>query len=179
MNTIRVLLNGVLTFFCFSGGAYLLERGSFFLRDRWNPETGTYFSGMPLYLLAFGLFFLGAFAAAVALAWMRGTIPMPDPGNISSHPVYKGLVILRYWYFVVPALVLVISAFMLAKHAPDPSLHPMPQRGAASSEWKGPRSSRVSIQYRVAYQLRKVNGERPKGHKSLFLPGEAGLARRV
>ena len=70
MTAIRILLNGVLTFCCFSGGAYLLDRGSFFLRDRWHPETGTYFSGVPLYLLDFGLFFPGAFAAAVARSWM-------------------------------------------------------------------------------------------------------------
>jgi len=131
MNTIRIVLNGALTFLCFSGGAYLLERGSFFLRDRWHPETGTYFSGVPLYLLAFGLFFLGAFTAAVSLAWMRGTIPMPDKRKIRPHPVYKGQIILRYWYFVVPALILVFSAFMLAKHAPNPSLRPTLKSGAA------------------------------------------------
>jgi hypothetical protein len=121
MNTIRIVLNGALTFLCFSGGAYLLERGSFFLRDRWHPQTGTHFSGVPLYLLAFGLFSLGAFAAAVALAWIRGTISMPDRGKIRPHPVYKGQILLRYWYFVVPALVMVVMAFMLAKHVPNPS----------------------------------------------------------
>ena len=130
MNTIRTLLNGVLAFCCFAGGGYLLERGSFFLRDRWHPETGTYFSGVPLYCLAFGLFFLGAFAAAVALAWMRATIPMPDKRSIRPHPVYKGQLIVRYWYFVIPALILVLSAFMAAKRAPDPSFQRTGKSGA-------------------------------------------------
>ena len=133
MNTIRMLLNGVLAVLCFSGGGYLLERGSFFLRDRWHPETGTYFAGVPLYFLAFGLFFLGAFAAAVALAWMRGTIPMPDKRDIRPHPVDKGQIIVRYWYFVGPALILVFSAFIAAKRAPNPSLQQTPKSGAAES----------------------------------------------
>ena len=131
MNTIRTLLNVVLAFVCFSGGGYLIERGSFFLRDRWHPEIGTYFSGVPLYFLAFGLFFLGAFALAVALAWMRGTIPMPDKRSIRPHPVYKGKIIVRYWYLVVPALILVIGAFMAAKRMPNPAFQQMPKGGAA------------------------------------------------
>lgn len=130
MTALRILLNGILTLICFSGGAFLLERGSFFLQDRWHPETGTYFSGVPLYLLAFGLFFLGAFAAAVARAWIRGAIPLPDPDISRPHLDYKGRIIFRYWYFVVPALILVLSSFMLAKHVPNPSLHPTSQRGA-------------------------------------------------
>ena len=101
------------------------------MQDRWHPETGTYFSGTPLYFLAFGLFFLGAFAAAVARAWMTGAIPLPDPGRTRPHPDYKGRIIIRYWYFVVPALILVLGAFMLAEHAPNPSLDPAPQSGAS------------------------------------------------
>ncbi len=131
MNTVRIVLNGALALFCFSGGAYLLELGSFFLRDRWHPEAGTYFSGASLYLLALSLFFLGAFAAAVMRGWVRGTIPMPDPGTIRPHPAYKGQIILHYWYFIIPALILVLSAFMLAKHAPAPLLQAPPQSRAA------------------------------------------------
>lgn len=101
------------------------------MQDRWHPETGTFFSGMPLYLLAFGLFFLGAFAVAVARAWMTGVMPLPDPERSRSHPDYKGRIIIRYWYFVVPALILVLSAFMLAVHAPNPALDPTQQNGAA------------------------------------------------
>jgi hypothetical protein len=125
-----MLLNGVVAFCCFSGGVSLLARGSFFLRDRWHPEAGTYFSGVPLYLLAFGLFFLGAFAVAVARAWMMGAIPLPDPRRGRPRPDYKGRMIARYWYIVAPALILVLGAFMLAKHAPNPSFHPVLQNNA-------------------------------------------------
>lgn len=81
---------------------------------------------MSLYFLAFGLFSLGAFVAAVARAWITGAMPLPDPARNRPHPDYKGRIIVRYWYFVVPALILVLSAFLLAKHLANPSLHPPP-----------------------------------------------------
>jgi hypothetical protein len=126
----RVVLNGVLAFLCFSGGAYLLQRGSIFWPDRWHPQTGIFFAGPPLYLLALGLFFLGAFVAAVTLDWIRGTLPMPDSAKARTHPVYKGQIIVRYWYLVAPALILVLSAFVLATHAPNQSLRQAPESGA-------------------------------------------------
>ena len=67
----------------------------------------------------------------VARAWMTGVMPLPDPERSRSHPDYKGRIIIRYWYFVVPALILVLSAFMLAVHAPNPALDPTQQNGAA------------------------------------------------
>jgi hypothetical protein len=76
---------------------------------------------VPLYLLAFGLFFLGAFAAAVARSWMIGAIPPPDPRRGRPRPDYKGRIIARYWYLLAPALILVLGAFMVAEHAPNPS----------------------------------------------------------
>ena len=124
-------MNSILTFLCFWGAVSLLDQGSFFLRDRWHPDTGTYFSGMPLYLLAFGLFFLGTFATAVTLAWIRRTVSMPDQRKIRPDPVLKGQIIVRYWYLVLPALILVLSAFVLAKHTPDPSFHATPHSSAA------------------------------------------------
>ena len=121
MNIIRILINAALTVLCAWGGIHLLGQESFFLRDRWHPETGTYFSGVSLYLLAFGLFCFGAFTAAVAQAWVRGIIPMPDQGKIQPHPAYKGQILVRYWYFVIPALGMVLGSFMLAEHVPNPS----------------------------------------------------------
>ena len=115
MNMIRIFLNGIFTFLCFLGSVYLLERGVFLLRDRWHPETGIYFVGVPLYLLAFGLIFLGLFSLAVMQAWVRGVIPMPKPGTFRPHPAYKGQIIVRYWYFVMPAMMLLISSLLLAK----------------------------------------------------------------
>jgi hypothetical protein len=120
MNTIRALLNLAMAAACFSGGFYLLAQGSLFLRDRWHPEVGSLFSGLSLYLLVLGLFSLSAFTATVAVAWIRGTVPMPKPDVVRPDPAYKGLVILRYWYLVVPAVLLVMGAFILAKHVPAP-----------------------------------------------------------
>ena len=130
MNVLRIVLNGVLAVFCVWGGAYLLWQESYFLHDRWHPETGTYFSGVSLYLLAAGLFLLGAFAAAVALAWLRGTIPMPGRRELRPHPAYKGQILVRFWYLVVPALVLIPGSFLLADKVPNPSLSPALQSGA-------------------------------------------------
>ncbi len=117
MNLLRILINIVLTIFCFSSGIYLLGRRSFLLHIPSFPQGGTRFAGAPLYLLAFGLLFLGAFAAAVLLAWLKGTLPMPGPWEIRPHPAYKGRILVRYWYFVLPAFVLLISALLMAKHS--------------------------------------------------------------
>lgn len=127
----RVALNLALAAACVWGGLYLLQQESFFLRDRWHSGTGTLFSGLSLDLLALGLFALGAFAAAVALAWVRGTLPRPPPRVIRTHPVYKGRIIVRYWYLVLPAFALVLGAFLLAEHVPNPALRAPPQRPAA------------------------------------------------
>ena len=127
----RVALNLALAAACVWGGLYLLQQDSCFLRDRWHPATGTLFSGLSLELLALGLFALGAFAAAVALAWVRGTLPRPPPGAIRTHPVYKGRIIVRYWYLVLPAFALVLGAFILADRVPNPALRPARHNPAA------------------------------------------------
>jgi hypothetical protein len=131
VNSLRVILSIVLALLLLSGGAYLLGQRSFFLSDRWSPETGTLFHGVTLYLLAFGLIFLGAFAGAVAYCWIRGILPMPDRNAIRPHPAYKGAMIVRFWYLVLPAVLFIVLALFLADKAPNPSLQPTPHGGAA------------------------------------------------
>ncbi len=122
MSAIRVALNVALTLLLVWGGVYLFGQETFFLRDRWHPETGTYFYGASLYLLSASLFCLAAFAAAVALAWIKGALPMPNPRELRPHPSYKGEIIVRFWYLVLPALALLLASFALAKHVPNPAL---------------------------------------------------------
>jgi heme/copper-type cytochrome/quinol oxidase subunit 2 len=124
VNSLRVILNILLALLLLSGGAYLLGQRSFFLSDRWSPESGTLFHGVTLYLLAFGLIFLGIFAGAVAYCWIRGILPMSDRNAIRPHPAYKGAMIVRFWYLVLPAILFILAALFLADKAPNPSLQP-------------------------------------------------------
>jgi len=127
MNILRVILNIALTIVLLSGGVYLLGQDSFLLSERWNPEVGTLFQGFALYCLAFGPIFLGAFVGVVTYSWIKGTLPMPDPNTIRPHPSYKGAVIVRFWYLVLPAVLFVFLAFILADKVPVRSLQPTPQ----------------------------------------------------
>lgn len=122
MSAIRIALNVALTLLLVWGGVYLFGQETFFLRDRWHPETGTFFYGASLYLLGASLFCFAAFAAAVALAWIKGALPMPKPRELRPHPSYKGEIIVRFWYLVLPALALLLASFALAKHVPNPAL---------------------------------------------------------
>lgn len=56
---------------------------------------------------------------------------MPDRNAIRPHPEYKGAMITRFWYMVLPAVLFILLAFVLADKAPNPSLQPMPHGGAA------------------------------------------------
>lgn len=114
MNSIRIALNGTLTVLLIWGGMYLLMQDSFYLRDRWHPEAGTTFSGVSLYLLAGSLFCFGAFAAAVALAWVKGSLLLPTRKELRAQPTYQGQIIIRYWYIIVPAFILLLGSFLLA-----------------------------------------------------------------
>ena len=122
MNVIRILINIVLALSCLWGGVYLLAQPSFFLRDRWQSEFGTYFSGVSLYLLAGSLFFLSAFVFAVTQAWIRGIVPMPNHTQLQPHSAYKGQLIMRYWYFLLPAFVMLTGGFVLAVNSANPAL---------------------------------------------------------
>lgn len=120
MKSTRIVTNLVLAALLLGAGVYLLSTGSLFLRDRWNSEVGTLFSGASLYLLASALISLAAFSAAVARGWLRGDIAMPEPRRVRPPPDYKGRLIARYWYFVVLAGTCLAAAFLLAARVPAP-----------------------------------------------------------
>ncbi len=118
MNTIRILLNGIATFFCAWAGAYLLALDSYFLRGRYQSEFGTLYSGLSLYLLAFSLFFFAAFSASVAIAWQNGSLTMPDPKKLRPDFSHTGKIIVHSWYFALPAFLLLIAAMTSAERMP-------------------------------------------------------------
>jgi drug/metabolite transporter (DMT)-like permease len=119
MNHLRIALSIALALGLFAGGVYLLGQDSFFLDDRWDPSTGTLLQGVTLYCLAFGLMFLGSFAGMVGYSWAKGVLPMPSKDKIRPHPSYKGMVIVRFWYLVLPAIILITLAFLQADKAPN------------------------------------------------------------
>lgn len=131
MDRLRIALNIALALVMFAGGIYLLGQNSFFLGDRWDHSTGSLFQGVTLYCLAFGLMFLGSFAGMVGYSWAKGTLPTPSKDRIRPHPAYKGMVIMRFWYLLLPAICLIVLAFLLADKAPNKALQPTPQSGAA------------------------------------------------
>ena len=130
MSRLRIALNIALALVMFAGGIYLLGQDSFFLGDSWDHSTGSLFQGVALYCLAFGFMFLGSFAGIVGYSWANGTLPMPSEDRIRPHPAYKGMVITRFWYLLLPAICLIALAFLLADKGPDTVLQPTPQSGA-------------------------------------------------
>ncbi len=103
MDRLRIALNIVLALAAFTGAIYLLGQDSFVLVDRWNHTMGTLFQGLTLYCLAFGLLFLGSFAGVVGYSWAKSILPTPSKDRIRPHPAYKGMVIVRFWYLLLPA----------------------------------------------------------------------------
>lgn len=118
MNNFRIFINGIATFICAWSGAYLLAKGSYFLPGRYHSEFGSLFSGSSLYLLAFSLFFFAAFAASVGLAWLNGSLAMPDQKKLKPGLSHTGRILIHSWYFAAPAFLLLIAAMTLAKRMP-------------------------------------------------------------
>lgn len=115
MNHFRVAMNVVLAALLLLAGIYLLSQDSFVLKTRTSQGDGTVFSGISLYLLALGIMLIGAFAAVVAYCWVKGIIPMPDSHKIRPDPTYKGELLLRFWYLLLPAVLSLVAAVIMAK----------------------------------------------------------------
>lgn len=112
MNVIRVAINIALSGLLFAAGLHVLSVATIRL-------SGLLFAGLARYLLAASLLAMAGFAGAVALGWIRGSIAMPpktsfrfDPTYVD--PVYKGELLVRYWYVVLPALICLVLAFAFA-----------------------------------------------------------------
>lgn len=121
MNVLRITLNIALSGLLFVASLHLLSVDSYALR-------GMLFTGLARYLLASSLLLAAGFAGAITQGWMRGSIPKPpmssfriDPTYV--HPAYKGEMLVRYWYFVMPALICLVLAFVFAEDVPIEPLH--------------------------------------------------------
>ena len=122
MPRLRIAFHTVLALVLIAGGLYLLTQDNLFVSDRWNPVQGSLFQGTTLYGLACGLLLLGAFSAAVAWAWARGSLPLPSQDNAASGAAPGGMAVLRFWYLALPGLGLVAWALLAAEKGPNPAL---------------------------------------------------------
>lgn len=121
MNILRITTNIALSGLLFMAGLHILSVDSYALH-------GLLFAGLARYLLAASLMFMVGFVGAIAYGWIRGSIPKPpassfrfDPTYV--HPAYKGEMLVRYWYLVLPALICLVLAFVFAGNVPDTALH--------------------------------------------------------
>jgi hypothetical protein len=122
--TLRPVVNLVLAATLVVAGLLLLQQDSFFLRERWEPAFGMRFSGWSLRFLAGALFGLAAFAGAVGVGWLRGSVPLP-PARVWVHPTYKGQLVVRYWPLLALTFTCLALAFGLAdRRVPNPALAP-------------------------------------------------------
>ena len=110
---INILLAGLLI----AAGLYLLSVDSYVLK-------GMLFIGLSKYLLSAALLFMASFVGTIAWGWISGGISKPpassfwfDPTYV--HPTYKGEILIRYWYIMVPALICFALALAFADAAPD------------------------------------------------------------
>lgn len=111
LNRFRVLVNLVL------GLAALAGAGVVFTLDRWVWGFGNdklVFAGVALDFLAIGLLFIAAFAITVAVAWSSSNIFMPAADDPVPHPAYRIRLLMRYWYWSLPAAIAFAAAFWLA-----------------------------------------------------------------
>ena len=131
MNVIRLAINIALSGLLFAAGLHGLSVASFRI-------NGWLVAGRARGLLAASLLALAGFAGAVALGWIRGSIAMPprssfrfDPTDVD--PACKGELLVRHWYFVLPALISLVLAFAFAVQAKNKGLNqgafPMALRG--------------------------------------------------
>lgn len=122
MNLLRTLMNILLSGVLIVAALYLLSLDAYALHGR-------LFVGLSKYLLAAALLLMASFAGMIAWAWNSGSIPKPpsstfgfDPTYVD--PVYKGRLLVRYWYIVVAAVVCFVFAVVFANDAPTKSPHP-------------------------------------------------------
>lgn len=114
MLLLRVMMNLLLIAFLVWAGVYLCLQDAYFLRHKMQPERGHSFSGLSLYLLASSLFLLASFSAVTLRAALK------NPQLLRTDRTYQGTIIVRYWYLLLPAMVVLIAAFMSANEQPNP-----------------------------------------------------------
>lgn len=111
MNRFRIGLNVVLMLGLGAAALHLLSR------ERWVwiiDDDMLVFTGGSLRLLAISAMFLALFVGAVTQGWIRGSVPLPPADEPHPHPAYRGRLLVRYWYFVLPGLACFLGALWLA-----------------------------------------------------------------
>lgn len=121
MNTLRITMNFALSGVLVAAGLYVLFTESCVMRDM-------RFIGWSRYLLSASLLSMAGFPAVVASGWIRGSLSRPPPSRFTWHPtyvdpVYKGTLLVRHWYIVMPALTCFGLALALAEKAPETARH--------------------------------------------------------
>ena len=127
MNSFRIMMNILLSGILIAAGLYLLSTDSYSLH-------GMLFIGTSKYLLSAALLFMAGFGGMIAWGWITGSIPKPpastfwlDPTYVD--PGYKGKLIARYWYVVLPVIGCFVLAIALARNAyattPDTNAAPL------------------------------------------------------
>lgn len=112
MNMARITTNIMLSGVLIAAGLYLLSVESWAIH-------GMLFIGPSRYLLAASLVLMAAFSGVVASGWIRGVIAKPPPSPFRFDPtyvdpVYKGELLARYWYVILPAVICFILALVFA-----------------------------------------------------------------
>lgn len=116
MNFFRITINILLSGLLIVAGWYLLSVNAYALR-------GMLFIGLSKDLLSAALLFIASLAGIIAWGWISGGISKPpassywlDPTHVD--PTYKGELLVRYWYILLPALICFALAFAFADEAP-------------------------------------------------------------
>ncbi len=131
---IRIVANVLLALAALVAAGYVLAHAPTFIPSLSAPGHGRLFAGPARILLLLGLFGLAAFSGAIARAWHRGDIPLPPPGTLRPDPDYRGRIMVRFWYLLLPLLVGLVGALLLSRR----SNRPMPHDTAQSSLRAGP-----------------------------------------
>lgn len=120
MDIIRIGVNIALSTLLCAASWHVLFVESLVVRD-------VLFIGPSRYLLSISLLFMAAFPGLIAGGWITGTLSTPPPSLFRFDPTYvdpayKGKLLVRYWYVVVPALICFVLALVFAPHAADTTL---------------------------------------------------------
>jgi len=117
---IRIIVNVLLALAALLAAGYVLAHDPLFIPSLSVPGRGLLFVGPSRALLLLGLLGVAAFSGAVARAWHRGDIPLPPPGTIRPDPDYRGRIMVRFWYLLLPLLVGLIGAMLLSRRSAAP-----------------------------------------------------------
>ena len=112
MMALRIAVNILLAVLLLVAAGALLMTDAYLVRDM-------VFEGAALWLLALSLGLWAAFAAVIAHSLGRGMLAPPPNSTFKWDPIYvdptyQGALLVRYGYLVVPAILCLVLACVLA-----------------------------------------------------------------